>query len=153
MPSWIVSPEASSLAKAAASDGGRDVTAAAIQCHGGIGFTWEADVHWLYKRAQVDAALLGGSGAHRARLAKLLAARLAPAAAYDRLERGWPAVSFAERASRVRLASGGWDLARMRVQCAGALARQARVPPLFARWSGCVLARFVALSRTPNTNA
>ncbi len=73
--------EASSLAKAAASDGGRDVTAAAIQCHGGIGFTWEADVHWLYKRAQVDAALLGGSGAHRARLAKLLAARLAPAAA------------------------------------------------------------------------
>ncbi len=72
-------PEASSLAKAAASDGGRDVTAAAIQCHGGIGFTWEADVHWLYKRAQVDAALLGGSGAHRARLAKLLAARLAPA--------------------------------------------------------------------------
>jgi alkylation response protein AidB-like acyl-CoA dehydrogenase len=71
--------EASSLAKAAASDGGRDVTAAAIQCHGGIGFTWEADVHWLYKRAQVDAALLGGSGTHRARLAKLLAARLAPA--------------------------------------------------------------------------
>jgi alkylation response protein AidB-like acyl-CoA dehydrogenase len=74
-------PEASSLAKAAASDGGRDVTAAAIQAHGGIGFTWEADVHWLYKRAQVDAALLGGSGTHRARLARLLAARLAPAAA------------------------------------------------------------------------
>jgi alkylation response protein AidB-like acyl-CoA dehydrogenase len=74
-------PEASSLAKAAASDGGRDVTASAIQAHGGIGFTWEADVHWLYKRAQVDAALLGGSGTHRRRLAKLLAERLAPAAA------------------------------------------------------------------------
>jgi alkylation response protein AidB-like acyl-CoA dehydrogenase len=74
-------PEAASLAKAAASDGGRDVTAAAIQAHGGIGFTWEADVHWLYKRAQVDAALLGGSGTHRARLARLLAARLQPAAA------------------------------------------------------------------------
>jgi alkylation response protein AidB-like acyl-CoA dehydrogenase len=74
-------PEASSLAKAAASDGGRDVTASAIQAHGGIGFTWEADVHWLYKRAQVDATLLGGSGTHRARLAKLLAARLQPAAA------------------------------------------------------------------------
>jgi alkylation response protein AidB-like acyl-CoA dehydrogenase len=73
--------EAASLAKAAASDGGRDVTAAAIQAHGGIGFTWEADVHWLYKRAQVDAALLGGSGTHRARLARLLAARLQPAAA------------------------------------------------------------------------
>jgi alkylation response protein AidB-like acyl-CoA dehydrogenase len=74
-------PEAASLAKAAASDGGRDVTASAIQAHGGIGFTWEADVHWLYKRAQVDAALLGGSGTHRARLARLLAARLQPAAA------------------------------------------------------------------------
>jgi alkylation response protein AidB-like acyl-CoA dehydrogenase len=74
-------PEAASLAKAAASDGGRDVTAAAIQAHGGIGFTWEADVHWLYKRAQVDAALLGTSGKHRARLARLLTARLAPAVA------------------------------------------------------------------------
>jgi alkylation response protein AidB-like acyl-CoA dehydrogenase len=74
-------PEAASLAKAAASDGGRDVTANAIQAHGGIGFTWEADVHWLYKRAQVDAALLGTSGKHRARLAKLLAAKLAPAVA------------------------------------------------------------------------
>jgi alkylation response protein AidB-like acyl-CoA dehydrogenase len=69
-------PEAASLAKAAASDGGRDVAANAIQAHGGIGFTWEADVHWLYKRAQVDAALLGTSGKHRRRLAKLLAARL-----------------------------------------------------------------------------
>ncbi|HWH92345.1 MAG TPA: acyl-CoA dehydrogenase family protein [Baekduia sp.] len=72
-------PEAASLAKAAASDGGREVTAAAIQAHGGIGFTWEADVHWLYKRAQVDAALLGGSGAHRRRLAALVGARLAAA--------------------------------------------------------------------------
>src|SRR4051794_3092943 len=74
-------PEAASLAKAAASDGGRDVAAAAIQAHGGIGFTWEADVHWLYKRAQVDAALLGGSGTHRARLAALVAERVAGAVA------------------------------------------------------------------------
>jgi alkylation response protein AidB-like acyl-CoA dehydrogenase len=66
-------PEASSLAKAAASDGGRDVTAAAIQCHGGIGFTWEADVHWLFKRAQLDSALLGSGGFHRARVAALAA--------------------------------------------------------------------------------
>ncbi|QEC47781.1 acyl-CoA dehydrogenase [Baekduia soli] len=72
--------EAASLAKAAASDGARDVTAAAIQAHGGIGFTWEADVHWLYKRAQVGAALLGGSAPHRARLARILAARLSPTA-------------------------------------------------------------------------
>ena len=34
-------------------------------------------MHWLYKRAQIDAALLGGAGAHRGRLARLAAARLA----------------------------------------------------------------------------
>ena len=70
-------PEAAAMAKAAASDAGREVTAAAIQLHGGIGFTWEADVHWLYKRAQVDALLLGGAAAHRARLAQLVGARTA----------------------------------------------------------------------------
>ena len=57
------------MAKACASAAGREVTAAAIQAHGGIGFTWEADVHWLYKRAQIDAALLGGAKRHRAPLA------------------------------------------------------------------------------------
>jgi alkylation response protein AidB-like acyl-CoA dehydrogenase len=67
--------EAAAMAKAAASDAGREVTASAIQAHGGIGFTWEADVHWLYKRAQVDAALLGGAKEHRARLAGMLGAR------------------------------------------------------------------------------
>jgi alkylation response protein AidB-like acyl-CoA dehydrogenase len=67
--------EAAAMAKAAASDAGREVTASAIQAHGGIGFTWEADVHWLYKRAQLDAALLGGGKRHRARLAEILAQR------------------------------------------------------------------------------
>ncbi|MGK2937459.1 MAG: acyl-CoA dehydrogenase family protein [Solirubrobacteraceae bacterium] len=66
--------EAAAMAKAASSDAGREVTASAIQAHGGIGFTWEADVHWRYKRAQIDAVLLGGAGAHRARVAKLAAA-------------------------------------------------------------------------------
>jgi alkylation response protein AidB-like acyl-CoA dehydrogenase len=74
-------PEAAALCKAAASDAGRQVTASAIQAHGGIGFTWEADVHWLYKRAQLDAVLLGGAAQHRARLAQLVAPRLTPATA------------------------------------------------------------------------
>ncbi len=65
--------EAAAMAKALASDAGREVTASAIQAHGGIGFTWEADVHWFYKRAQLDAALLGGAKHHRARLAAILA--------------------------------------------------------------------------------
>lgn len=66
-------PRAAAMAKAAAADAGRHVTAAAIQLHGGIGFTWEADVHWLYKRAQLDAALLGSAGSHRRRIARLAA--------------------------------------------------------------------------------
>ena len=68
-------PRAAAMAKAWSSDAGRSATAAAIQLHGGIGFTWEADVHWLFKRAQLDAALLGGGGTHRARVAALHAGR------------------------------------------------------------------------------
>jgi alkylation response protein AidB-like acyl-CoA dehydrogenase len=68
-------PEAAGLARAAAGDAGRSVTASAIQAHGGIGFTWEADVHWLYKRAQLDAALLGSAASARSALARLVAAR------------------------------------------------------------------------------
>jgi alkylation response protein AidB-like acyl-CoA dehydrogenase len=79
-------PEAAALAAAAAADGGREVTASAIQAHGGIGFTWEADVHWLYKRAQLDSALLGGARRHRAALARLGSERVRSAlgAAADR---------------------------------------------------------------------
>jgi alkylation response protein AidB-like acyl-CoA dehydrogenase len=73
--------EAAAMAKAAASDAGREVTAAAIQMHGGIGFTWEADVHWLYKRAQLDSALLGGASRHRAQLARILADRVSASTA------------------------------------------------------------------------
>jgi alkylation response protein AidB-like acyl-CoA dehydrogenase len=73
--------EAAAMAKAAASDAGREVTASAIQAHGGIGFTWEADVHWLYKRAQLDAALLGGAKRHRAQIAAILADRVGASAA------------------------------------------------------------------------
>ena len=69
--------EGAALAAAAAATGGREVAAAAIQNHGGIGFTWEADVHWLYKRAELDRALLGSSSRHLATLARIAAQRLA----------------------------------------------------------------------------
>jgi alkylation response protein AidB-like acyl-CoA dehydrogenase len=68
--------EAAALASAAAAEGGRSVTASAIQMHGGIGFTWEADVHWLFKRAQLDTALLGGAKRHHAALARHAVAKL-----------------------------------------------------------------------------
>jgi alkylation response protein AidB-like acyl-CoA dehydrogenase len=69
--------EASALAAAAAATGGREVTGSAIQAHGGIGFTWEADVHWFYKRAQLDTALLGGASRHHVALTHAAAARAA----------------------------------------------------------------------------
>jgi len=72
--------EAAAMAKASSSQAGREVTAGAIQTHGGIGFTWEADVHWLFKRAQIDAVLLGGAGRHRARVAAILAEKIAASA-------------------------------------------------------------------------
>jgi len=74
-------PEAAAMAKVTASEAGREVTASAIQAHGGIGFTWEADVHWLYKRAQLDSVLLGGAGSHRASIAGILAERIRSGAA------------------------------------------------------------------------
>ena len=69
-------PEAAALAGAAAAEGCPSITAGAIQMHGGIGFTWEADVHWLFKRAQLDAALLGGARRHRAALARQAAEKV-----------------------------------------------------------------------------
>src|SRR4051794_8704333 len=65
---------AAAMAKATASDAGRTVTGDGIQLHGGIGFTWEADLHWLFKRAQLDSRFLGGAATHRARIARLAVA-------------------------------------------------------------------------------
>ena len=69
--------EAALLAKLTASTAAVEVTASAIQAHGGIGFSWEADIHWWYKRAQLSAQLLGSPRWHRERLAGLLAQRQA----------------------------------------------------------------------------
>jgi alkylation response protein AidB-like acyl-CoA dehydrogenase len=64
-------PLAASMAKARASDAAWRVTADALQVHGGIGFTWEHDLHHLLKRARVTGGLLGSAGAHRDRVAAL----------------------------------------------------------------------------------
>jgi alkylation response protein AidB-like acyl-CoA dehydrogenase len=68
---------ASSMAKAWCSDASRRVMASAMQAHGGIGFTWEYDLHLYVKRAQLDASSFGSAAFHRDRLAGLLAANLA----------------------------------------------------------------------------
>ena len=64
-------PLAASIAKAAASDAGCHVTHDSLQVHGGIGFTWEHDIHFFLKRARVSAQLLGTPGQHRERVAAL----------------------------------------------------------------------------------
>ncbi len=64
-------PLAASMAKARASDSANAVTHNAIQTLGGIGFTWEHDIHFFLKRARVSAALLGTPRQHRERVAEL----------------------------------------------------------------------------------
>ncbi|MEA2425410.1 MAG: hypothetical protein QOH13_1820 [Thermoleophilaceae bacterium] len=62
---------AASMAKAYASDAGWNVTAASLQVHGGIGFTWVHDLHWFLKRAKTDGVLYGSARDHRERVAEL----------------------------------------------------------------------------------
>src|SRR5215211_274279 len=64
-------PLASHMAKARASDAAASVAHDAIQTLGGIGFTWEHDVHFLLKRAKVSGQMLGTAGMHRERVADL----------------------------------------------------------------------------------
>jgi alkylation response protein AidB-like acyl-CoA dehydrogenase len=66
-------PEASvavSIAKSYASDAGRTVGNNGIQVHGGMGFTWENDVHLFYRRAKASETAFGDATFHRERIAK-----------------------------------------------------------------------------------
>ncbi|HVN91577.1 MAG TPA: acyl-CoA dehydrogenase family protein [Candidatus Binataceae bacterium] len=60
------------MAKAYASDMGKNVTSEAIQVHGGIGFTWEHDMHLYHRRALAGEANLGNAPIHRETVAKSL---------------------------------------------------------------------------------
>jgi alkylation response protein AidB-like acyl-CoA dehydrogenase len=64
---------AAAAAKAAAGDCQRLLAQDGLQLHGGIGFTWEHDLHFWLKRAKAGDALFGDAVAHRAALARLLA--------------------------------------------------------------------------------
>jgi alkylation response protein AidB-like acyl-CoA dehydrogenase len=73
-------PLAACMAKAYASDAGWRVPDAAIQVHGGIGFTWEHDLHFFLKRGRANAAMFGDAKWHRERVAEaVLAGETAPA--------------------------------------------------------------------------
>jgi alkylation response protein AidB-like acyl-CoA dehydrogenase len=79
---WCVSvrdPDSSvaaSTAKSWCSDAATRVAASGLQVHGGIGFTWEHDLHLYLKRIQLDATAFGDARFHRARLAALLRAKV-----------------------------------------------------------------------------
>ena len=78
---WAVGagdPDASTAASAAkvwCSDASRRVMASALQVHGGIGFTWEHDLHLYLKRAQLDQVSFGDARYHRERIAGILRPR------------------------------------------------------------------------------
>jgi len=65
-------PLAVSMAKAYVSDAFRRVAAAGIQLHGGIGFTWEHDLHLYFKRAKGSEFTFGDATHHRERVAQLV---------------------------------------------------------------------------------
>ena len=64
--------EAARMAKSAASDAAAYISDRSVQLHGGIGFTWECDVHIFFKRSLHNQALLGDGVHQRKRLAELL---------------------------------------------------------------------------------
>ena len=65
-------PLAASMAKAYVSDAYRRTAGAGIQLHGGIGFTWEHDLHLYFKRAKSSEFTFGDASYHRERVAQLI---------------------------------------------------------------------------------
>jgi alkylation response protein AidB-like acyl-CoA dehydrogenase len=65
-------PVAASTAKAYCSDAYFHCAAESLQIHGGVGFTWEYDVHLYFKRAKSSETLLGSPTHHRERVAQLI---------------------------------------------------------------------------------
>ena len=63
---------AASIAKSKASDVAGDAVGAMIQFHGGIGYTWEHDTHFYFKRAKRLQYAYGDAIQHRERIASLL---------------------------------------------------------------------------------
>jgi alkylation response protein AidB-like acyl-CoA dehydrogenase len=56
---------AASVCKSFVSEAARQVCGDAIQVHGGIGFTWEYDLHLYFKRAKALEPLYGDAAYHR----------------------------------------------------------------------------------------
>jgi alkylation response protein AidB-like acyl-CoA dehydrogenase len=74
---------AASVAKAYVGDASRKVCGSSIQVHGGIGFTWEYDLHLYVKRAKHFEPLYGDADFHRERALQLLLAQTEAAEATE----------------------------------------------------------------------
>lgn len=61
-----------SIAKMYASDACRTVGNRGIQIHGGMGFTWENDLHLYYRRAKACETMFGDATFHRERIAQMV---------------------------------------------------------------------------------
>ena len=61
-----------SIAKAYCSDAYREVGNRGVQVHGGIGFTWEHDLHLYYKRSKASEVMFGDGSFHRERIARMI---------------------------------------------------------------------------------
>jgi alkylation response protein AidB-like acyl-CoA dehydrogenase len=64
-------PRAAAIAKAHITARASEVARAAVELHGGLGFTWECDVQLWFKRAMFDRTWGGTPEHHRARVAAL----------------------------------------------------------------------------------
>ncbi len=64
-------PRAAAMAKARLSELYSRATDRAVLMHGGIGFTWEHDIHLWFKRARCNESYFGSPAYHRERVAKL----------------------------------------------------------------------------------
>ena len=65
------------MAKASASETAAFASGRSVQCHGGIGFTWECFAHLFFKRQKHSQMLWGDAAWHRARLADILIGEVA----------------------------------------------------------------------------
>jgi alkylation response protein AidB-like acyl-CoA dehydrogenase len=62
---------AASMAKASLCDIYARASNRAVQMHGGIGFTWEHDLHFWFKRARWNEVAFGDPGYQRERVATI----------------------------------------------------------------------------------
>lgn len=69
---------AARMAKSAASDARAFISDRSVQLHGGIGFTWESDVHLFFKRSLHNQVLYGDGSYQRLKLADTLIGPIQP---------------------------------------------------------------------------